>query len=50
MTIQGDHIFLRRLAPQDAGPAYLRWLRDPAVNAFLEVRLIHLGPLVSSRL
>lgn len=38
MTIQGNHIFLRRLAPRDAGPAYLRWLRDPAVNAFLEVR------------
>ena len=38
ITIRGEKVFLRRLAPRDASHAYLRWLRDPAINEFLEVR------------
>ena len=38
LTVQGKIVYLRRLGPRDASPAYLRWLRDPAVNKFLEVR------------
>jgi len=36
--MQDDKIFLRRLGPRDATGSYLRWLKNPAVNKFLEVR------------
>lgn len=36
--IYSQHIVLRTLQLSDATPAYLDWLSNPAINAYLEVR------------
>ncbi len=37
-TLAGERLTLRALDPADASPGYLRWLHDPAVTQYLEVR------------
>ena len=36
--IHSGNIVLRTMCPAEASPAYLGWLSDPAINAYLEVR------------
>jgi len=36
--IHSEQLVLRTLHATDASPAYLDWLSDPAINAYLEVR------------
>jgi ribosomal-protein-alanine N-acetyltransferase len=38
LRIQGQNIFLRPLAEEDAGAAYLGWMCDPLVIQYLESR------------
>jgi len=38
IPILAGNIVLRTLQPRDVTPAYLAWLTDPAINAYLEVR------------
>ena len=37
-VLEGKRLLLRPLVPQDMGEAYLRWMNDPEVTRFLEVR------------
>jgi len=36
--LEGKRLRLRLLEPQDVGEAYVRWMNDPEVTRFLEVR------------
>ena len=36
--IEGEHVFLRTLLPDDASERYASWLNDPVVNQYLETR------------
>lgn len=38
MALENQELILRPLAARDVTPLYLNWLRDPEVNAFLEIR------------
>ena len=39
LRIEGERIYLRSLAVEDATEEYVSWLRDEEVNQFLEVHV-----------
>lgn len=43
--IEGEHVFLRTLLPDDASERYASWLNDPVVNRYLETRSITIPKL-----
>lgn len=38
LKIKGKRIYLRLLCPNDASKEYLKWLKDPSINQYLESR------------
>lgn len=38
MRLESDHFYLRTLTQSDVSETYLKWLNDPQINRFLEVR------------
>jgi ribosomal-protein-alanine N-acetyltransferase len=46
--LRADHIYLKQLLVEEVNETYVNWLKDPAINKFLEVR--HNPPTLSEQI